>query len=112
MTDDDGTGFGMTALRKLISQGRAAQALVDGLTGVPLDVVAHAMRNDRCKSHLGDGLYASLDNAGHIWLRCERDGRVHEVALDYPVQAILSRYKITVRELLGVSGWDELPVDV
>jgi hypothetical protein len=33
-------------------------------------------------NNLGDGVYAERDEAGQLWLRTERDGGVHEIALD------------------------------
>jgi hypothetical protein len=41
--------------------------------------------------YLGDGVYASHDGY-QIWLRAERDGRVHEIALEPEVLAALATY--------------------
>lgn len=43
------------------------------------------------QEHLGDGLYAAFDGY-QIWLRAERDGMTHEVAVEPPVMARLRRY--------------------
>ena len=44
---------------------------------------------EKNQDYLGDGLYVSYDGF-NFWLRAERDGMTHEVALDpYVVQALL-----------------------
>lgn len=41
--------------------------------------------------YLGDGVYASFDGF-NIWLRTERNGRVHEIALEPEVLGLLTKY--------------------
>ena len=54
-------------------------------------------RGEKLPDHLGDGLYASFDGY-QIWLRAERDGRWHEVAIDQHVYEALVRYNKRVHE--------------
>jgi hypothetical protein len=42
--------------------------------------------------YLGDGVYASHDGY-HIWLRTERDGREHLIALEPYVLTALAEYR-------------------
>lgn len=41
--------------------------------------------------YIGDGVYASYDG-WHVWLRCDREGGVHEVGLEPGVRVALTRY--------------------
>lgn len=41
--------------------------------------------------YIGDGVYAAFDGY-HVWLRAERDGRLHEVAIEPAVWGALKRY--------------------
>jgi sialic acid synthase SpsE len=41
--------------------------------------------------YLGDGLYAEYDG-WHIWLKADRDGMTHSVALEPPVWNALVAY--------------------
>ena len=48
-------------------------------------------------AYLGDGLYAACDGY-QIWLRAERDGMMHEIAIEGPVWTALKRYVETLNE--------------
>jgi hypothetical protein len=43
------------------------------------------------ETYLGDGVYAHYDGY-QIWLRAERDGRSHEIAIDDHTYFALLRY--------------------
>lgn len=43
--------------------------------------------------YLGDGVYAAFDGY-QIWLRAERDGRMHEIAVESWVLDALWRYVV------------------
>lgn len=36
------------------------------------------------KDYIGDGVYVEFDGY-NVWLKTERDGRIHEIALEPPV---------------------------
>lgn len=46
--------------------------------------------------YLGDGVYASFDGL-HIWLKTERDGITHEIALDPEVFDALHCFEQDIR---------------
>lgn len=57
--------------------------------------------------YIGDGVYASLDEAGQIWLRTETgDGRVHSIALE---PAVLSALDTFVRDCVAGHVHPEVP---
>ncbi len=43
------------------------------------------------ETYIGDGVYASFDGY-QIWLRTERDGMTHRIALELPVYYELAAY--------------------
>ena len=46
---------------------------------------------ERLPAYIGDGVYTSFDGY-HIWLRTEKDGMVHEIALEPDVWRNLKEY--------------------
>lgn len=48
------------------------------------------------KRYLGDGVYGSFDGY-QIWLRAERDGMTHEIAIEPEVLASLNAYDAFLR---------------
>jgi hypothetical protein len=59
--------------------------------------------------YIGDGVYASVDNAGQIWLQTERiTGHIEAIALDEGTFHSLIRYERRLREAFaGGRGHDE-----
>jgi hypothetical protein len=59
--------------------------------------------------YIGDGVYASVDLAGQIWLQTEREeGHIERVALDEATFHCLIRYEQKLREAFaGGRGHDE-----
>jgi hypothetical protein len=49
--------------------------------------------------YIGDGVYASFDGY-HIWVKTEREGMTHEIALEPEVYAALDKYKADITEAL------------
>lgn len=49
------------------------------------------------REYLGDGVYASFDGF-QVWLYAERDGRVHEIAVEDPVIDALVRFRRSISE--------------
>lgn len=49
------------------------------------------------ETYLGDGVYASFDGY-QIWLRAERDGNMHRIALEDQTMNALTRYAGTIWE--------------
>lgn len=47
------------------------------------------------QTYLGDGVYASFEH-GMIWLRTERPGGMHEIALEPSVYQALTDYAATI----------------
>lgn len=59
----------------------------------PLTQAWFEERGERMPDHIGDGVYASVDRGHQIWLRTNRGGEIHEIALDHYTMAALIRYK-------------------
>jgi hypothetical protein len=54
--------------------------------------------------YLGDGVYASFDDAFQIWLHTEREeGKVERIALDSEVFSALVRYRNKMDEAATLS---------
>ena len=58
------------------------------------------MRERRFEEHVGDGVHASFDGY-QIWLRAERDGRTHEIAVEQDTFDGIDRYLRRLRERLA-----------
>ncbi len=58
----------------------------------------------KIETYLGDGLYASFDEAGQFWLRAPRASGDHEVALE---PHVLNNFKKFVKETYAKHGIDE-----
>ncbi len=50
-------------------------------------------------AYLGDGVYASFDGY-YIWLRTEREGSWHEIALEPEVYANLKEFVTKLRKMM------------
>ncbi len=49
--------------------------------------------------YIGDGVFVSFDGY-QLWLKAERDGREHAVAVEFPVYGSLVRYVRDLRDAL------------
>ena len=59
----------------------------------------HLMRDaEELGGYIGDGVYVSFDGE-YIWLRCERDGQIHEIGLEPSVWDNLKIY--VERKIMG-----------
>ena len=56
--------------------------------------------------YIGDGVYASFDGY-QIWVRAERDGMIHSIALEVGVLNMLIDYANTVYVRLEPKGTNE-----
>lgn len=57
--------------------------------------MAHFDDRTHRKEYIGDGVYAAFDGY-QIWLAAERDGRVHNIAIEPEVWASLKAYAHTI----------------
>jgi hypothetical protein len=58
----------------------------------PLTKEWYEKMGERDADYLGDGIYVSRDAGHQIWLRTNRDGMIHEIALEYHTLGVLLAY--------------------
>lgn len=59
----------------------------------------HIRSNETHQSYLGDGVYASFDGI-QVWVRADRDGMCHEIAIEGATYARLTEYFVRLIETI------------
>jgi len=64
----------------------------------------------RAQCYLGDGVYAACDDYQQLWLLVDRDGEIHNVALDNSTFNNLLQYRDKVERLASTAkSFEDVP---